>query len=306
MRDARPLEGALRSALAGEVRAGEQMARHTTYRIGGPADVFVTCDTVADLGEAVRLCDEYGSPWIVIGKGSNLLVADDGYRGAVLVLGREFRAHRVDGCAIEAGAACPLAYVVRDAYSRGLGGLEFAVGIPGTLGGAIAMNAGSRDAWIGDVLESVTVHIPGVGLERLRADQIQWGYRTAGLPRSSVVVESVLSLQAQDRDTIRRQMDASLERRKRTQPLGVPSAGSVFRNPEGDSAGRLIEAAGLKGTRLGGARISEIHGNFIVNEGGATARDVLGLVAKVQMTVRDTYGIELTPEIRLLGTLDTA
>lgn len=300
------LERQLRSRLSGEVLRGESMARHTTYRIGGPAQLYVTCDTIADLSEALRLCDEEGVERITIGKGSNLLVSDSGYEGVVVTLGREFKAHRVQGDEIETGAACILAYVVRDAYSRGLGGVEFAVGVPGTVGGAISMNAGTADAWIGSVVGSVTVYVPGEGLTRLRSDEIVWAYRSAGLPPGSVVVEAVVRLASADRDAIRAAMDASLERRKRTQPLGTPSAGSVFRNPPGESAGRLIESAGLKGTRRGGARISEVHANFIVNEGGARAADVLGLVRKAQMTVRDTYGIELTPEIKFLGTFEDA
>ena len=300
------LERKLSSSLVGEVRRHEPMARHTTYRIGGPAELFVTCDTVADLAETVRLCDEQGIERVTIGKGSNLLVADAGYPGAIITLGKEFKAHRIQGSEIETGAACILAYVVRDAYSRGLGGMEFAVGIPGTAGGAVSMNAGTGDAWIGSIVSSVTVYIPGEGLTRIRGDEIAWAYRSAGLPAGAVVVETVLRLAEADRDVIRAGMDASLERRKRTQPLGIPSAGSVFRNPPGDSAGRLIESAGLKGTRLGGARVSAVHANFIVNDGNARAADVLGLICKVQMTVRDTHGIELAPEIKFLGTFEDA
>jgi UDP-N-acetylmuramate dehydrogenase len=148
----------------------------------------------------------------------------------------------------------------------------------------------------------VTLFVPGAGLDRLRGSEIEWGYRTSSLPARGVIVETVLQLEQAEKTRIRVEMERSLDRRKATQPLGVPSAGSVFRNPEGDSAGRLIEAAGLKGIRLGGARVSDLHANFIVNEGGATAADVAGLISKIQMTVKDMYGIELTPEIRLLGT----
>ena len=296
----------LKGELTGDVRMNEPMARHTTFRIGGPADLFITCDTLTDLSASLGACIDAGLEWTVVGKGSNLLVSDEGYRGAVIVLGREFKAHSVQGADIKAGAACILAYVVRDAFSRGLGGMEFAVGIPGTVGGALAMNAGTRGAWMQSVVESVTVYVPGSGLDRLRGSEIGWGYRSSGLAERGVIVETVLQLEQADKVRIRAEMERSLDRRKTSQPLGVPSAGSVFRNPEGDSAGRLIEAAGLKGTRLGGARISELHANFIVNEGGATAADVVGLIRKTQMTVRDTYGIELTPEIRLLGSFVTA
>ena len=296
----------LKQALTGDVRPNEPMRRHTTFRIGGPADIFLTCDTLADLSEAVRACDSEGVPWTVVGKGSNLLVSDDGYRGAILVLGREFKLHSVQEDTIKAGAACILAYVVRDAFSKGLGGLEFAVGIPGTVGGALAMNAGSRETWMGSVVESVTLYVPGTGLKRLRGSDITWTYRDSGLARAGVIVETVIRLEEADKAQIREDMERSLDARKKSQPLSVPSAGSVFRNPEGDSAGRLIEAAGLKGTRLGNARVSDVHANFIVNDGGATAADVLGLMHKMRMTVRDTYGIELIPEIRLLGSFDAA
>jgi UDP-N-acetylmuramate dehydrogenase len=296
----------LKSSLVGEVRMDEPMARHTTFRIGGPADLFVTLDTIADVAEAVRVLSEESVEYTVIGKGSNLLVADAGYRGAVLVLGSEFKAHSVRGTRVTCGAGCILAYVVRDAFSRGLGGMEFAVGVPGTVGGAVAMNAGTRGAWMGSVVESVTLHVPGVGLMRLAGNEIPWGYRRSGLPGLGVIVETVVRLDEAEPHRIRQEMERSLQRRKVTQPLGAPSAGSVFVNPTDDSAGRLIEAAGLKGTRLGGARVSDVHANFIVNEGGATAADVVGLMRKVQMAVRNTYGIELQPEIRLLGTFDGA
>lgn len=296
----------LQASISGEVRLAEVMARHTTFRIGGPADLYVICDTLADVASTIEACAGEDIPWVVVGKGSNLLVADAGYRGAVIVLGREFKAHSVQDSTIKAGAACTLAYLVQDAFSKGLAGMEFAVGIPGTVGGALVMNAGTRDVWMSSVVESVTLYVPGHGLERLRNTDVGWGYRTSGLADKGVVVETVLGLADSDSGRIRLDMERSLDRRKKSQPMSVPTAGSVFRNPDGDSAGRLIEAAGLKNLRLGGARISEIHGNFIVNDGGATASDVVGLIYKAQMTVRDRYGIELIPEIRFLGSFDAA
>jgi UDP-N-acetylmuramate dehydrogenase len=294
----------MRSAIVGDVRRDEPMARHTTMRVGGPADLFVTCDTLADLREAQRICADEGLEWTVIGKGSNLLVGDAGYRGVVLALGREFKSHRVDGDRIKAGAACVLAYLVQDAFARGLGGLEFAVGIPGTLGGALVMNAGTRDVWMDTVVETATV-LDGTGqLVRIRGHEVGWEYRRSDLPDRGTIVEAVLRLEAADRDVMRAEMQRSLDRRKASQPIGAPSAGSVFKNPEGDSAGRLIEAAGLKGMREGGARVSDVHANFIVNEGGATAHDVARLMAAIQTAIRETHGIELRPEIRFLGTFD--
>ena len=291
----------LKAALSGEVRSMEPMARHTSFRIGGPADLFVICDTVADLAETIGVLSDEEIPFVVVGKGTNLVVADDGYRGAVLTLGKEFKRHAVEDEYLRAGAACILAYLVQDAFSRGLGGLEFAVGVPGTLGGALAMNAGSREAWIGHVTDSVTLYVPHEGLVRVPGREVPWDYRSSGLPQRGIIVEGVLKLKEADSRRIRLQMEQALDRRKETQPLGVPSAGSVFVNPEGDSAGRLIEAAGLKNTRMGGARVSDVHANFIVNDGGASAADVLGLIRKIKMTVRDTYDIELQPEVRFLG-----
>jgi UDP-N-acetylmuramate dehydrogenase len=280
------------------------MARHTTFRIGGPATFFVTCDTLSDLGAATGILGEHDIPWTVLGRGSNVLVSDEGYDGAVLVLGRDFRKHTVEDEHLHAGGGVVLGSLVQEAYARGLTGLEFAVGIPGTVGGALAMNAGSRDDWIGSRVESVSVFRPGDGLVGVRGSEIAWQYRRSDLTQRGIVVEVRLKIEGGDRDTIRAAMDGSLRRRKSSQPLGMPSAGSVFVNPEGDSAGRLIESAGLKGARYGGAAVSHVHANFIVNEGGATANDVLVLMHRIITSVKDAYGIELKPEIRFLGTFD--
>jgi len=190
---------------------------------------------------------------------------------------------------------------VQDAFKQGLSGLEFAVGIPGTVGGAVAMNAGSRDDWIGSIVETVTLFVPGRGLVGVRGPEVPWGYRRSGLSAQGIIVETVLRVTQSDQVDIRRSMEASLRRRKRSQPLNMASAGSVFVNPDNDSAGRLIEAAGLKGHRIGGALVSDVHANFIVNAGGATARDVIELIQLIGRTVKDDYGIELRPEIRFLG-----
>jgi UDP-N-acetylmuramate dehydrogenase len=280
------------------------MARHTTYRIGGPAALLVECASVADLAAATTILAEEGVDWRVLGKGSNVLVSDAGYSGAVIVLGRDFKRHALEGEHMRSGAGVILGALVREAFNEGRTGLEFAVGVPGTVGGALAMNAGTRDEWIGSIVESVTVFDPQAGLVGVRGPEADWGYRTSGLPSRGVIVEAVLRLVEGDLDQIRRTMEASLRRRKRTQPLNMPSAGSVFKNPVGDSAGRLIEAAGLKGTRIGGAAISEVHANFIVNVGGATSADVLELVRLARDTVKEAYGIELTPEVRFLGSFD--
>lgn len=296
----------LRSGLTGSVRLGEPMARHTTYRIGGPAALFIECACIADLALTTDVLAEENVDWRVLGKGSNILVADEGYDGAVIVLGRDFKRHALDEEHLRTGAGVILGAVVRDAFSEGRTGLEFAVGIPGTVGGALAMNAGSRDDWIGSIVESVTLFVPGKGLVAMRGPEIAWGYRSSGLQGRGIIVEAALRAIPGDVDDIRRNMEASLRRRKRTQPLSMPSAGSVFVNPEGDSAGRLIEASGLKDSRIGGAVVSSVHANFIVNAGGATAADVLALVRLIRDTVKEAHGIELTPEVRFLGSFDGA
>jgi UDP-N-acetylmuramate dehydrogenase len=295
---------ALSRSLSGNVRAGEPMARHTTFRIGGPAALFMTCDTLSDLGVATQVLIDEDVEWTVLGRGSNVLVSDEGYDGAVIVLGRDFRKHAVDGEHLHAGAGAVLGTLVQEAYARGLTGLEFAVGIPGTLGGALAMNAGTREDWIGSRVESISIYHPGRGLAGVRGSEVTWEYRRSDLPHRAIIVEARLRVETGDRDAIRYAMDGSLRRRKNSQPLSMPSAGSVFVNPPGDSAGRLIESVGLKGARCGGAVVSDVHANFIVNEGGATANDVLILMHRIITAVRDTHGIELRPEIRFLGSFD--
>lgn len=291
----------LKDGLVGTVKADEPLARHTTFRIGGPAALFVECASVSDLSLATSVLAEEGIDWTVLGKGSNVLASDEGYPGAVLVLGRDFKRHSLEGDHLKSGAGVILAALVQDAFKNGLSGLEFAVGIPGTVGGALAMNAGSRDEWIGSIVESVTLFVPQQGLVAVRGPEVAWSYRRSGLAARGIIVETVLRAVHSDEVDIRRAMEASLRRRKRTQPLSMPSAGSVFVNPEGDSAGRLIEAAGLKGFSIGGAAVSDVHANFIVNQGGATAEDVLALIHLIRETVGEANSIELKPEVRFLG-----
>ena len=287
----------------GDVYPSEPMARHTMYRIGGPARFYVQVASVGALARLVEVCERTGVPWTVVGRGSNLLVADEGFPGVVVTLGRDFRTCRYDEGSQRfcVGAGVPLSSVVQEAFRRSLAGLEFAVGTPGTVGGALRMNAGSRDEWIGARVASVTTFSPGAGLARRSGDEIAWGYRTSSFLPDEVIVECELSVEPADPFFIRGKMEASLARRKKTQPLTDPSCGSVFRNPEGESAGSLVERAGLKGVRLGGAQVSELHANFIVNTGDATARDVTDLIELVQAKVSETYGIELQPEVRFLG-----
>lgn len=287
----------------GDVYPNEPLSRHTSYRIGGPARFHVRVSSISALSQLVRVCEEQGVPWYVLGKGSNVLVADEGFAGVTISLGRDFKACRFDEerSVFVVGAGVALSALVQETFKRGLAGLEFAVGTPGTVGGALLMNAGSRDEWIGSRVLSVTSFSPSRGLVRRAGSEIEWGYRASSLPHDEVVLECELSVQSAMPEVIRAKMEASLARRKKTQPLTYPSCGSVFKNPEGHSAGALIEQVGLKGRVLGGAQISEVHANFIVNLGTATASDVAGLIKLARDKVNEAYGIELQPEVRFLG-----
>ncbi len=299
-----PLEALLvDGSFDGDVYPNEPMARHTMYRIGGPARFFVQVGSVGSLKRLVEVCEESGVEWVAVGRGSNLLVADEGYRGVVVALGRDFRVLRYDEDAGRfcVGAGVPLSTVVQDAFHRSLAGLEFAVGTPGTVGGALRMNAGSRDEWIGSRVVSVTTLSVEKGLVRRAGEEMSWGYRTSSFAPDEVIVECELSVEPADPFFIRGKMEASHARRKKTQPLTYPSCGSVFKNPDGESAGALIERVGLKGRSVGGAQVSELHANFIVNKGGATARDVMELIELAKTKVLEAYGIELQPEVRFLG-----
>jgi UDP-N-acetylmuramate dehydrogenase len=295
----------LSGVVSGSVKRGEPLARHTTYRIGGPAALYVECESVADVAATIDTLVDEEVEYTILGKGSNVLASDAGYPGAIVVLGREFKRHAVeDSGSVISGAGVILGQLVQAAFAQGLTGMEFAVGIPGTLGGALAMNAGTRDDWIGSRVERLTLHCPGVGLVSVRGPEVSWGYRHTDLARRGVILEAGLRLTPGDTAQIRRVMEAALRRRKRSQPLGMPNAGSVFVNPTGDSAGRLIESVGLKGMRVGDAMVSEVHANFIVNAGAARAADVVELIKLIRERVEEAHGIRLRPEVRFLGPFD--
>lgn len=287
----------------GEVFRSEPMMRHTTYRIGGPARFFVQVHTLRALSSLMAACEEEGLAWIVIGKGSNLLVSDEGFDGVVITLGGDFRQCRFDeerSCFV-VGAGVPLAVVVQEAFKRGLAGMEFAVGTPGTVGGALRMNAGSADEWIGSRIVSVTVFEYGVGLKKYAGKDIEWEYRRGSFAPDEVIIECEIAVESTMSEHIRGKMEALLSKRKKTQPLDKSSCGSIFRNPAGQSAGALIEGVGLKGCTVGAAMISEKHANFIINTGHARAEEVRTLIELAQTKVKETYGIELQPEVKYLG-----
>jgi UDP-N-acetylmuramate dehydrogenase len=298
------LVDALRARLDGRVRAGEPLARHTSFRIGGPADVLVEPETRAELALVLREARAAGIRVVVLGGGSNVLVGDGGLRGVVVKLGSGFSrvtwAATADGATVHAGAAVRLGRLARAAVARGLSGLEYAEGIPGTVGGALFMNAG---AYGGEVSETVDA-VEGVDGRTgdaldLRGSELAFRYRRSSLAPGFVVTAVRFRLR---RDPLARaRMAEARTRRTASQPHGSANAGSIFKNPPGDHAGRLIETAGLKGARAGRARISERHANFIVNEGGARAVEVKALMDLAQRVVWERNGVWLEPEVQLVG-----
>lgn len=293
----------------GEVYPRELLARHTSYRIGGPARYYVRCDSLGSLLSLIDVCASEDIDYLIIGRGTNLLVSDDGYDGVVIALGRDFKGIRLEDkddaahepYVLSAGAAALFSQVVQEALRNSLTGLEFGVGTPGSIGGAVRMNAGSRDEWIGKCVRSVTLLAGGRKLEKRMASSIEWGYRRTSFTQDDVILECELVLTPGDPFFIRGKMEANLSRRKRTQPLDMPSCGSVFKNPPDQSAAKLIDEAGLKGTVCGGAQISEKHANFIVNTGGATAADVVHLIEEARGRVEALYGVRLETEVKFIG-----
>lgn len=298
-------------ALAGvRVWAEAPLAPFTTIGTGGPADFLVAVDTVPALVTVLEWLEEHGLPWICLGAGSNLLVADEGFRGAVVKLSHGF--HYVEGLptsplrehgevVITAGGGTLLSRLAAVVAEVGLSGLEFACGIPGSLGGAVAMNAGAHGGSMSEVVSEVEL-VDLAGVRLVAGAELEWGYRSCWLPPCSIVTAARLRLMSFDRESVLRQQRHFLKERRASQPRGVRTFGSVFKNPPGVPAGQLLEAAGLKGLRLGGAEVSSVHANFLVNVGNATSRDVLALMEIMREKVYEVSGIQLEPEVKLLGT----
>lgn len=291
-------------ALGCPLRVDEPMARHTTFQIGGPADRFLTVENAAQLQGLLSCLRQAGIPYLVLGKGSNLLVSDKGIRGAVLHLGGDFKKVEVlpDGRTLRAGAGAPLASVCALARERSLTGLEFAWGIPGSVGGGAYMDAGAYGGEMRDVVSRVLHLGPDGAPGEARGEELCFGYRKSRYTGGEDIITAVeFTLQPGDPAAIAGKMEELMARRKDKQPYDMPSAGSVFKRPQNGFAAALIEQCGLKGRRVGGAQVSEKHAGFIVNTGGASCQDVLELIAVIQKTVEERTGTCLECEVRVTG-----
>ena len=287
--------------LACDFLENEPMKDHITFKVGGNADVFVKPSTVEQCASVLTFCHQNQLPLHVLGGGSNLIVHDFGLRGAVLATGGLNDLELLDGCRVYCGAGVKLSRLCSFVLEHSLTGLEFAWGIPGTLGGAVFMNAGAYDGCMKDVLESST-HLTREGIcETWSAEQVKLGYRTSAYQKTDYLITgAVLQLRPGSQEQIRNKMDDLMNRRREKQPLEYPSAGSTFKRPEGYFAGALIEQSGLKGASIGGAQVSEKHAGFVINKGGATSSDLLMLIEKVQKDVFDHAGVMLECEVRIM------
>lgn len=280
----------------------EAMSQHTTFKIGGPADYFLVPDKGEDVGQIIKICREAEIPYFILGNGSNLLVGDGGYRGAVIQIYKNMSSVTVEGTEITAQAGTLLSAVAAAAKNASLTGFEFAGGIPGTIGGAVVMNAGAYGGEMKDVLTEVTVMDHEGDIFTLPAEKLELGYRTSIIKNAGyIVLEAKIRLKEGDPEVIRETMKDLTIRRTTKQPLEYPSAGSTFKRPEGYFAGKLIMDSGLAGYQVGGAQVSEKHCGFVINAGGATAKDVRTLMDNVRDIVHEKYGVTLEPEVKFLG-----
>ena len=285
------------------VRADEPLASKTSFGIGGPADFFVETGRPDAIEAALEGCRQRGIPYRLLGAGTNLLIADAGIEGLVLrVVNRD---HHIEGTRVRAGAGLKMMRLARIVADAGLRGFEFAIGVPGTVGGAVYQDAGCWDRELREVLVEACGFEPGAGRQKWSPADLQLGYRTSALRdgalKGALVIEATIQLKRGDGNEAKSQMAKLTYERNETQPIKTKNCGSVFKNPPGDSAGRLIQAAGLKGIREGAAVISPLHGNFIVNEGGATAAEVARLIERARVEVRRRFNAELEPEVEMVG-----
>ncbi|HDR8109159.1 UDP-N-acetylenolpyruvoylglucosamine reductase [Bacillus thuringiensis] len=287
----------------GHVLVNESLARYTTMKIGGPADILIVPKHVAGIEKTLQLVKQYKTKWTVIGRGSNLLVSDQGIEGVVIRLGEGLDHLEVEKHKVRVGSGYPLIKLSTLLSRQGLAGLEFASGIPGSVGGAVYMNAGAHKSDISSVLSKALILFEDGTIDWLMNKELEFSYRASVLQtkRPGIVLEAEFQLQAGKREEIVRSMQNNKDYRRETQPWNHPCAGSVFRNPIPHFAGDLVEKAGLRGYRIGGAQISEMHGNFIVNTGGASAQDVLSLIELIKHTIKDKFDVDMHTEVEIIG-----
>ncbi|WP_261133907.1 UDP-N-acetylmuramate dehydrogenase [Bacillus sp. Marseille-Q3570] len=292
----------LEQADVGKVVRDEPLSKHTTIKIGGPADVFVEPDSVEALKKVIDIVKTNEVPWTTIGRGSNLLVSDEGIEGVVIKLGKGTDHLEENGEEILVGGGYSLVKLSTIMSRKGMAGLEFASGIPGSLGGAVYMNAGAHGSDMSKILTKAHILFEDGSIEWLSADEMGFSYRTSILQKKpGICIEAVLQLKQGDRESITDVMQKNKDYRKETQPWNHPCCGSVFRNPLPNYAGQLIESSGLKGKMIGGAQISEMHANFIVNTGDAKAKDVLELIDLVKSTIKEAHDIDMETEVEMIG-----
>ena len=284
------------------IKKDEPMKKHVTFRVGGNADYFVTVKNADEIAAVINLCKEEKVPYFIMGNGSNLLVGDKGIRGVVIQIAKDMNEIEVDGVTITAMAGALLSKIAGAALNAGLTGLEFASGIPGTLGGAVVMNAGAYGGEMKDVLDMVRVLTPEGEILELGKDALKLGYRTSVVAEKNyIVLDARIVLKKGDKEKIREYMEDLKGRRTSKQPLEYPSAGSTFKRPEGYFAGKLIDDAGLRGFALGGAQVSEKHCGFVINKDNATALEIIKLIEEVQKRVKENSGVALETEVKKVG-----
>ncbi len=284
------------------IKKDEPMKKHVTFRVGGNADYFVTVKNADEIAAVINLCKEEKVPYFIMGNGSNLLVGDKGIRGVVIQIAKDMNEIEVDGETITAMAGALLSKIAGAALNAGLTGLEFASGIPGTLGGAVVMNAGAYGGEMKDVLDMVRVLTPEGEILELGKDALKLGYRTSVVAEKNyIVLDARIVLKKDDKEKIREYMEDLKGRRTSKQPLEYPSAGSTFKRPEGYFAGKLIDDAGLRGFALGGAQVSEKHCGFVINKDNATALEIIKLIEEVQKRVKENSGVALETEVKKVG-----
>lgn len=280
----------------------EPLRNHTTFRVGGKADAFLSVKEEEQLKNTILLCNKYKVPFFILGNGSNLLVSDEGYRGLIISVGKDMADICISDTCIDVGAGAMLGVVAREAAEHGLGGMEFASGIPGTVGGAIVMNAGAYDGEMKNIVTKVRVLTRNGEIYTLSNEELEFGYRMSRVKKEGLIVLSVsLKLEKKEQAAIYEKMNDFAARRRDKQPLEYPSAGSAFKRPEGMFAGKLIMDAGLRGYSVGDAQVSEKHCGFVINKGNATAKEVYTLIQDVQKKVKESFDVTLEPEVIFVG-----